>query len=117
MAGTAMLRKLVMTDALERYNVVWESPSRDSSGSMPIGNLFRALGGKDPYPTVVSPDVVPPARGGRVTWFHHNEKRANDGYEINLRLQGLGEMIDRMPHPLLGRTFGAAMEGDDFLAA
>ena len=25
-------------DPLDRYNVVWTGPSRDSSGSMPLGN-------------------------------------------------------------------------------
>ena len=27
-----------MKDPLEQYNVVWDTPSHDSSGSMPIGN-------------------------------------------------------------------------------
>src|SRR5438034_11423249 len=27
-----------MLDRLKQYNVVWDSPSRDASGSMPLGN-------------------------------------------------------------------------------
>ena len=27
-----------MNDRLQEYNVIWDSPSRDSSGSMPLGN-------------------------------------------------------------------------------
>ncbi len=27
-----------MNDWLDAYNVVWDSPSKDASGSMPIGN-------------------------------------------------------------------------------
>jgi hypothetical protein len=27
-----------MIERLDQYNVVWDSPSRDASGSMPIGN-------------------------------------------------------------------------------
>ena len=27
-----------MIDRLAKYNVVWDSPSKDSSGSMPLGN-------------------------------------------------------------------------------
>jgi len=27
-----------MQDKLQQYNVVWDSPSRDASGSMPLGN-------------------------------------------------------------------------------
>jgi hypothetical protein len=30
-------------DPLERYNVTWDSPSRDASGSMPLGNGDLAL--------------------------------------------------------------------------
>ena len=74
------------------------------------GDLFKRLGAPDPYPTIVSPDRVLQDDDTRIVWCHHNEPREHDGYEINLKLQGLGEMIDRMPHPLRGRTFGAAME-------
>src|SRR5688572_19677680 len=28
----------MLSDRLSQYNVVWTSPSRDSSGSMPLGN-------------------------------------------------------------------------------
>jgi alpha-L-fucosidase 2 len=79
------------------------------------GDLFRNLSGPDPYPTMVSPDEVLPPRQGRVMWCHHNESREDDGYEINMRLQGLGGYLDHMPHPLRGRTFGAAMEGEGFV--
>ncbi|HEY7088793.1 MAG TPA: DUF5703 domain-containing protein, partial [Tepidisphaeraceae bacterium] len=77
------------------------------------GDIFKNLTGKDLYPTIVSPDHVL-SRDNRVIWCHHNEHREQDGYEINMRLQGLGGMIGQMPHPLLGRTFGAAMEGKGF---
>jgi hypothetical protein len=76
-------------------------------------DLFKRLEAPDPYPTIVSPDDVLSEKD-RVTWCHHNHKRQNDGYEINMRLQGLGGMLDRMPHPLLARTFGASMEARDF---
>ncbi len=81
-------------------------------------DLFKNLAGKnaDPYPTIVSPDHVLPAEGNRITWCHHNESREHDGFAINLKLQGLGELIEQMPHPLLGRTFGASMGGDGFIA-
>jgi alpha-L-fucosidase 2 len=74
------------------------------------GDLFKRLGAPDPYPTVVSPDRVLRDDDDRVVWCHHNERPEHDGFEINMRLQGLGGMLGEMPHPLLGRTFGAAME-------
>jgi len=79
-------------------------------------DMFKNLAGKnaDPYPTIVSPDVVSEGPADAITWCHHNERRDPDPYEINMRLQGLGELIGKMPHPLLGRTFGGSMRGAGF---
>ena len=33
-----ILTGLAQTDPLDDYNVVWDSPSKDAAGSMPIGN-------------------------------------------------------------------------------
>jgi hypothetical protein len=79
-------------------------------------DMFKNLAGKnaDPYPTIVWPDTIIQGSSDAVTWCHHNEPRRPDPYEINMRLQGLGEFIGRMPHPLVGRTFGASMSGFGF---
>jgi hypothetical protein len=79
------------------------------------GDIFKNLTGPDPAPTIVSPDHVLNHRD-RIVWWHQNERRGQDGFEMNLRLQGLGEMLGRMPHPLAGRTFGAAVVGDNFVS-
>lgn len=81
-------------------------------------DLFKNLVGKnsDPYPTVVSPDHILRAKAGRIAWCHHNLRRELDGFAINMKLQGLGDLIEAMPHPLEGRTFGGSMWGDDFTA-
>lgn len=81
------------------------------------GDLFKNLTGPDPFPTVLSPDLILPAQNNRILWCHHNTSRDDDGYAINLKLQGLGDMIGQMPHPLLARTFGAAMAGEKLTAA
>jgi alpha-L-fucosidase 2 len=78
-------------------------------------DMFRDLSGKDPYPTVVWPDRIISGQQDRVLWCHHNTRHENDPYEINMKLQGLADFIGQMPHPLLGRTFGGAMEGDGFV--
>lgn len=36
--GGLVLGQSTADFSLEKYNVVWDSPSRDSSGSMPLGN-------------------------------------------------------------------------------
>src|SRR6478752_5499757 len=57
------------------------------------GDLFKNLTGPDPHPTIISPDRVMPGQIDRVVWCHHNEPREHDAYEINLRLQGLGDLL------------------------
>ena len=79
-------------------------------------DMFKNLAGKDadPYPTIIWPDQLLEGPPNSVTWCHHNKTRDPDPYEINLRLQGLWEMIGQIPHPLVGRTFGASMLGENF---
>jgi len=81
------------------------------------GDLFKKLGKgeSDPYPTITWPDHILPAKHS-VVWCHHNERREHDGFEINMRLQGLGGFIDKMEHPLRGRTFGGMMSGEGFIS-
>jgi len=79
-------------------------------------DMFKNLAAKnsDPHPTIVWPDQLLEGPPNSITWCHHNQKRDPDPYEINLRLQGLGQMLDRTPHPLIGRVFGASMLGENF---
>ena len=90
--------------------------TREYAVKTQTGDLFKQLGKPDPYPTIISPDRLLPAKD-RIVWCHHNEKREHDGFEINMRLQGLGGFFDRMPHPLLGRTFGGVIEDENFVSA
>lgn len=106
---------LLEVDANEAVEVVataemWRTAPRPMKTQ--TGDLFKNLVGKnsDPHPTIVWPDDWASA-GDRVAWCHHNRTLEHDGYEINLRLQGLGAAIGARPHPLEGRTFGAAMAG------
>lgn len=82
-----------------------------------VSDLFENLTGKDPYPTITYPDTDVPGQADRILWYHHNRKLANDGYEINMKLQGMAEFATRTPHPLLGRVFGAAISGDGLVTS
>src|ERR1700722_9945701 len=77
--------------------------------------MFKNLIGKnsDPHLTVIWPDQVLHS-DREIIWCHHNGERNPDPYEINMKLQGLGDFVERMPHPLRGRIFGAAMAGEGF---
>ena len=79
-------------------------------------DLFKSLNGTDPYPTIVFPDVVMTNQVDRLLCYHQNRKPLNDGYEINLHLQGMDSYTNQIPHPLLNRIFGAAITGMDMVA-
>lgn len=66
----------------------------------------------DKYPIVVYPDKVTGDSKDAITWYHANRKPATDGYEYNMKLQGMEEYMHSIPHPLLGRVFGATVRGN-----
>lgn len=90
----------------------WRKTERPISWETTVGELFKNLYGPDPYPTIMYPDTVVDEKDA-IVWYHCNRKLENDGFEINMKLQGLGGYIKKMQHPLLGRTFGAWVEGDN----
>ncbi len=72
--------------------------------------------GNPAYKTIVFPDVVAADQKNRILVYHHNHKPANDGYEITLKLQGMEHYQQKENHPLLGRTFGAAIKGTGLIS-
>jgi hypothetical protein len=82
-----------------------------------VSDMFKNLYGPDPYPTLLFPDTIVQGEKDRLLWYHHNIKPENDPYEINLKLQGMQDYTKEIPHPLLGRTFGASIQGPGFTAA
>lgn len=93
----------------------WRNTERTFTQTQ-VSDLFKNLTGADLYPTIVYPDVVVPDRKDRLLCYHHNRKPQNDGYEINLALQGMEDYAKCIPHPLRGRTFGAAIQGTGLVA-
>ncbi|MCI0512241.1 DUF5703 domain-containing protein [candidate division KSB1 bacterium] len=62
-------------------------------------------------PIWVEPDTVLPAPGSEIIWYHRNP------YSIwaeNLNLQGLETFRSQAVDPLLHRTFGACLRGENF---
>ncbi|MFH1195103.1 MAG: DUF5703 domain-containing protein [bacterium] len=77
-----------------------------------VSDLFKNLYAPDLYPTYTYPDVFEKTES-TLMWYHQNQKPDNDGYEINLKLQGMEDAIENHLHPLQNRIFGAAMEGEN----
>jgi alpha-L-fucosidase 2 len=90
---------------------VWRSEPRELAGPEKQ-SAYGMTGG--PEPLIVEADTILPRRENRVTWFHRNETSC---YPITLRVQGLGDFLDRFPDPLLHRTFGGCISGEGLVAA
>jgi hypothetical protein len=65
-----------------------------------------------PQRVVFYPDTVLDSKGHRIVWFHRNEKSA---WPENLRIQGLANFGKQSSDPLIHRTFGGAIEGDELV--
>ena len=94
----------------------WRNEQNVLTNTM-VSDMFKNLYGPDPYPTLLFPDTIVQGEKDRLLWYHHNIKPENDPYEINLKLQGMQDYMKMIPHPLLGRTFGASIQGPGFTAA
>jgi hypothetical protein len=64
-----------------------------------------------PEPVISEVDHLLPPRGGRIVWYHRNERSP---YPMILRLQGLDSFLAKAPDPLLHLTFGGMLRGDGF---
>jgi hypothetical protein len=84
----------------------WRERRRQLGGE----ELHSAYGqdGENPHPVFVEPDTIVPAGADRITWYHRNERSI---WADNLERQALGHLTETMKDPLLGRTFGASIEG------
>lgn len=61
----------------------------------------------------VTPDTI--VEGGeRLVWYHRNEYSV---WPVGLKLQGLASLLEKLPDPLLNRTFGAAIYGKGLVKA
>ena len=65
------------------------------------------------YKPTVLPDVVVPATGPQVLWYHRNTRSI---YELGLQVQHLESLTGKFADPLLNRTFGASLRGEGFVA-
>jgi hypothetical protein len=85
---------------------------RDQQRVLEGAEVQSAEGLEDgPEPLISYGDAIHLEAEDSVIWFHRNAKSA---YQSTMKLQGLGDAIAALPDPLLHRTFGAAMMGDDF---
>ncbi|MCB1131233.1 MAG: hypothetical protein KDN05_08895 [Verrucomicrobiae bacterium] len=118
-ANQPVIRVQTVSDQPVSQQVLLETWRNEQSvlTNTQVSDMFKNLYGPDPYPTILFPDTIVQGEKDRLLWYHHNIKPENDPYEINLTLQGMQDYMKVIPHPLLGRTFGASIQGPGFAAA
>jgi len=96
---------------------IWRTEKRLQSGEELWYHTWH-MGGADggilrkpsPVPVWMTPDVVLEDTGQRIVWYHRNDE-SNWGHAF--QQQGMADLVDQFTDPLLGRTFGAVMSGED----
>ena len=86
----------------------WRAEPHDSKGENWI------LSGA-PFELIESADVFVTNRPDGIGWFHRNE--SSPGFESTMKLQSLDRFADKMPDPLIHRTFGGWMTAAGFASA
>ena len=78
------------------------------------GGEIRACWGQQgsPNPLIISPDTVLDGQKDQVVFFHRNPTSV---WEKNLRNQGLDALVKPENDPLLHRTFGALVRGENLI--
>ena len=78
------------------------------------GGEIRACWGQlnSPDPLIISPDTVLDGQKNQVVFFHRNPTSV---WEKNLRNQGLDALVKPENDPLLHRTFGALVRGENLI--
>jgi hypothetical protein len=65
-----------------------------------------------PYPLVVPADTIVRDPANMITWYHRN---VTSGWPVTMKVQGLEGIVKPSDDPLLHRTFGGTMFGEDFV--
>ncbi len=91
--------------AAEARVEIWRTRPRTLSKEE-VHSAYGMDGG--PEPVVVDPDTVVDNARDAVVWYHRNERSI---WPLTLKHQGLESLLPRLGDPLLGRTFGARLEG------
>lgn len=69
-------------------------------------------GSKAGQEVIQSPDTLDESQLDQVIWYHRNERSA---WSATMELQGIRGLVGREADPLLGRTFGGAVTGHNFM--
>lgn len=84
--------------------ILWRTKDRDLNGDWTALGVCR--GGVSIIETA---DVVLPPDNSTIRWYHRN---ARSVYPLTMKVQGLESLIDKVPDPLLNRTFGGCIGGE-----
>ncbi len=86
----------------------WRVARRELRG-MELRSAYGIM--KQDSPVIVEPDTVLSGKN-RIIWCHRNQRSI---WADNMKLQALGELVGKDEDPLLSLTFGALVQGDNFV--
>jgi len=93
---------------------LWRTAKREiAQDSLEANSAWAILGDRQAWPVLVYPDTVLLAGGNRLIWHHRNRTSC---YGVILQNQHLGELLPRYPDPLIRRTFGGCVQGENLSA-
>lgn len=86
---------------------IWRKDAREL-----LGDEKHSLHRNSPYPVVIYPDFSMEIDDSTIGWYHRNESST---WESCLKMQGLERAITEGNDPLINRTFGAIIFGDNLV--
>ena len=100
---------------IEAHLELWRNRTHSYNEPSPDrGGLFGLGGPVPPLAMEWAADTVLPAADGRLTWYHRN---ASSLFPLVLRQQKLEQLQSKYNDPLLGRIFGAVMQGRNLISS
>jgi alpha-L-fucosidase 2 len=104
--------------SIEAHLELWRNRTHSYNEPSPDrGGLFGLQGSGGPVPPLAmewAADTVLPATGGRLTWYHRNSSSL---FPLVLRQQKLEQLQSKYNDPLLGRIFGAVLQGRNLISS
>ncbi len=108
-------REIKVTSKLE----VWRTEKRpfnlhdganEGFSNWTLNGFNEKMAGK---PRLIYPDTVVDSLESEVMWYHRNEVSM---WDVGMKLQGFADVMDKFHDPLINRTFGALIKGDNFVS-
>jgi alpha-L-fucosidase 2 len=109
-----VIRMEIESEKKFEYKVELKNWRQQQKEIIDNGYMHSAYGMKDsPAPVIIEPDSILENNANRICWLHRNTISI---YSLNLQNQGLGDLVEKYPDPLINRTFGGLVTGENLIS-